>query len=359
MSRARRSGPALLLLVLALAGCAGSLPRRPVVAAAAPTATAGPAQAAEPAPDAAAQALPPAVTENETFVTIDGVPHYRIGPGDVLDVLLTSELAQDHRTAAVRASGRVTIGFFEAPVAGLTVEQAAREIQRVLAPGYKQLAVDVTVKEYRSRVVSVFGEVGKDGRFALQGRTTLLDLLAEAGGPSANADLRALRLMRRDGRAYSIDLYRLIADGRGFRDLVVDAGDVLFVPAKPPAEERKVFLLGEVQSPGAYAFAPNMRLSHAVALAGGPKDSAALERAWVIRGDLRQPTVAEVDIRALIEGRGYEQDVPLRANDLVVVPRTALGDWNAFLARLKPTLEFLALPLQPVSQYLLLRELVK
>ena len=354
MSRLLRLWPFLFLLLLGVAGCAAQA--SPIHPAVVPSAASPPSPPAE---DAEPVLLPPAVAENRTFVTIDGVPRYRIGSGDVLDILLTRELAQDRVSAAVRANGKVIIGFFEATVAGLTTDQAEREIQQVLAPTHKQLTVQVMIKEYASKTVSVLGEVHKLGLFPLKGKTNLVDLLAEAGGPTGNADLRAIRLLRLDGESYTIDLFRLVSEGKRFRDVVLDAGDVVLVPSRTPGEEKKVFVLGEVKSPGAYPLTPNLRLSHVLAMAGGPTGAAALESARVIRGALRSPQIVDVDVASVIKAGDRSQDIMLQTNDLLVVPRDRIGDWNAFLAQLRPTLEFLSLPLQPFSQYLLIRELIK
>jgi len=303
--------------------------------------------------------LPPVVTENRTFVTIDGVARYRIGPGDVLDISLTRELALDKMSASVRPNGKVTIGYFEAAVAGLTTEQAEQEIGRVLAPTHRQLTVEVGVKEYVSKTVSLLGEVQKLGVFPLKGMTNLVDLLAEAGGLSANADSRAIRLLRRNGESYTINLFRLVAEGQRFRELILDAGDVVFVPSRAPDEQRKVFVLGEVKSPGAYPFTPNIRVSQILAMAGGPTASAVLESVRVVRGDLRSPQIVEVFAASFTGAPDRSQDIVLQTNDLIVIPRSRIGDWNAFIAQIRPTLEFLTLPLQSVSNYFLIKELVK
>ncbi|MFQ5828904.1 MAG: SLBB domain-containing protein [Candidatus Methylomirabilia bacterium] len=362
MNHFLRSWPLLLLLLPAVAGCGvRSSPTLPAVVASAASTPSPPPKPADP------PRLPPMVEENQTFVTVNGIPQYKIGPGDVLDVLLTKELAQERLSVTVRATGKVTIGFFEVTVGGLTPERAAEEIRQILAPSYKQLAVEVMVKEYESKAVSVLGEVtGKGGRFPLKRKTGLLDLLAQAGGPTQEADLRKVRLLRQDGHSYTISLFRLLSDGDRFRDVTLDAGDVVYVPARGPDEENQVFVLGEVKNPGAYRFRPNMRLSQALALAGGIKNSAALSSARVIRADLSNPAAdlsnlqaLEVDFESVINGRDHTQDLPLHTNDVVVVPRNAIGNWNAFLAQLKPTLQFLTLPLQPFTQYLLLQKLLE
>jgi polysaccharide biosynthesis/export protein len=342
----------IVLALLALAGCAtASTPAAPVEIAAPVPAEAPPA-VPEPA------RLPPPVDENNTFVIVDGRPAYKIGPGDVLDVLLAKDLAQDRVAVEVTPGGRVTLDSAEVAVEGLTTERAAAAIREALAPTHRVLSVTVTVKEYRSKIVSVIGEVQNTAQIPLRGRMTLLDLMVTAGGLRPTADLHELRLIRRDGQTYTLDLLRLVAGGERLHDVVLDAGDVVFVPGKR-TDEQRVFLIGEVQTPGAYPLAPDMRLSHALALAGGPKDSALLAGARVIRGDLQHLRVVQVDFQRALSGQDRAHDLPLQRNDIIVVPRTAIANWNAFLARLKPTVEFASLPLAGFSQYLLIRELLR
>ena len=335
--------------LLALTGCATASGPTPTVLAGPPIVT----QTA-----AAPTRLPPAVDENDVFVMVDGRAAYKIGPGDVLEVALSKDLTRDRVPVEVTPAGRVTIDFSEVQVAGLTTEQAAAAIRQTLAATHRVLTVTVTVKEHRSKVVSVIGEVQNTSRIPLQGRLTVLDLLVTAGGLRASADLREVRLIRRNGQTYTLDLVRLVTEGERLGDIVLDAGDVVFVPGKR-TEEQRVFLLGEVGSPGAVPLVPDMRLSHALAVAGGPKDSALLENARVIRGTGQQLQVLGVDVAKALTGLEPAHDITLERNDIIVVPRTAIADWNAFLAKLKPTLEFATLPMAPFTQYLLLKELLR
>lgn len=343
----------LPLLAVLLIGCAVKPPPAPLARAG--TLAVQPALAKIPEDPP----LPQAVAENQTFITINGVPRYKIGPGDVLEVLLTRGFIQDKQTVVVKANGMVTVVSFEAKVAGLTAEQAAEEIRRVLLPFYKELRVEVLVKEYHSKKVTVLGAVGgKAGTFPLKGRTTLLDLLAEVGGPAQNADLERVRVIRQEGPPLTINLFRLLEEPTA-QAFVLDAGDLVFIPTRGPAEEKKVFVLGEVKSPGAFPLIPDMRLSQALALAGGPTEVAVLESARVIRGGFSNPEVVEVDFRKVLQQGDRSQDLPLQANDLIVLPRSAIGNWNAFIAKIRPTLEVLTLPLQPPVQILLLRDLIR
>lgn len=330
----------------------------------APAATPTPAPAMTPVPPPSPPKLEP-VAENRAFVTVDGVPRYKIGPGDVLEILLATGLTQERQTAVVKANGTVSAAFLEVKVGGLTTDQAADEIRRQLAQFYRQIGVEVLVKEYQSKKITVLGAVaGKVGSLPLKGKLTLLDLLGEVGGPAANADLERVRIIRQDAPALTLNLLRLL-DDPAIHAFALDANDVVFVPAYGAAQgipvvpaavsaagpagaavpEARVYLLGEVKSPGAVAFVPNMRLSHALTLAGGPTDVAVLESARVIRGGLQNPQIVESDFRKLLQQGDVREDLTLQPNDLIVMPRSGIGNWNAFLAKIRPTLEILTYPL--------------
>jgi polysaccharide export outer membrane protein len=375
----------LLILVGLAVGCASPAPTVvPITRAtdltagapAAPVATppgAAPAAPSAPAREAAAPPLPPAVvfqpvTENQSFVTVDGAPRYKLGAGDVVEILLATGLTQERQTAVVKANGNVGAAFREVKVAGLTTDHAADAIRRDLAQFYRQIGVEVLVKEYNSKRVTVLGAVaGKVGALPLKGRMTLLDLFAEVGGPAPNADLERVRIVRPEGPPVTLNLLRLL-DEPSAQAFALDAGDVVFIPAVgapqgaplgvatggivgvPAATEARVYILGEVKAPGAVLYAPNMRLSQALTLAGGPTEVAVLESARIIRGGIQNPQIVEANFRALIEQGDQRQDLPLQPSDLIVLPRSGIGDWNAFIAKIKPTLEVLTYPLALPTQ---------
>ena len=349
----RFAAPLLILVQLVLGpGCAPKIPP------ASPEATARALQDSSTPQISQHFPLPEPALENETYVTVDGIPQYRIGPGDVLEILLTKGFTQEQHTARVQSRGSVTVGFFSTNVTGLTTQQAAEEIHRVMSPFYKQLGVDVLVKEYNSKQAAIVGAVsGRPGTYPLKGRTTLLDLLAAAGGPAPKANLEEVRLIRPGGLSYTVNLHVLLGNATAARDVevVLDTGDVVFVPS---VEDRKVFVVGEVKQPGAFPMVPNMRLSQAMAYAGGATNTAVLESARVIRGDLGNPEIIAVDFRRLLEEGDVVQDLRLAANDVVFIPRSAVGDWNAFMLKLRPTLENMSLTLRPVVDYFILRDLI-
>src|SRR5207237_197665 len=79
----------------------------------------------------------------------------------------------------------------------------------------------------------------------------------------------------------------------------------------------RIFVLGRVAKPGAYAIKPGLPVLQALTLAGGLVEPAAdLAGAFVIRGNDRLP----VDLRRLIQGGDLSQNVMIRHEDTIVVP---------------------------------------
>lgn len=73
----------------------------------------------------------------------------------------------------------------------------------------------------------------------------------------------------------------------------------------------------------------------------GYNDVAVLDDIRVIRGDARKPEVIPVDIQRLYQYGDRSQDIVLKDNDIVFVPRQRIADWNSFLNKLGPTLNLL------------------
>ena len=73
----------------------------------------------------------------------------------------------------------------------------------------------------------------------------------------------------------------------------------------------------------------------------GYNDVAVLDDVRVIRGDARKQEVIPVDIQRLYQYGDRSQDIVLKDNDIVFVPRQRIADWNSFLVKLGPTLSLL------------------
>jgi len=155
------------------------------------------------------------------------------------------------------------------PVAGVSPVEAAARIAKALKDGgyFVDPHVTIVVTQPRSQLVSVVGEVQSAGRYPISPRTTIVDLLAQAGGVKESASDVGY-VLRSDPQGH---VNRYPVKLNGFSDLdnslptrTLLGGDSLVVPR---AEHYYVY--GEVATPGTYRIEPGMTVIQAVARAGG------------------------------------------------------------------------------------------
>jgi protein involved in polysaccharide export with SLBB domain len=131
-------------------------------------------------------------------------------------------------------------------------------------------------------------------------------------------------------------------------EFVLDAGDTIVVPEQVKGEERRVFLLGEVKTPGPVPYFPNLTLGQLIAQVGGWTDGALFEESAIIRSASGVTEIFTVDLRRLLLEGEKRIDQYLKPNDVVFVPRTPIANWNAFVNQIRPTFELINQPLYTV-----------
>ncbi|HDM8042426.1 TPA: SLBB domain-containing protein [Vibrio campbellii] len=176
--------------------------------------------------------------------------------------------------------------------------------------------------------IYVFGQINAPGRYRFTTEMHFLDILSAADGPTKDADIHNIRVTHR-GLGYAkvsklnLSLYFETGDESILPD--VRPGDTIYIPEKDRnwldrSKESTVRVLGEVHSPGRYVFNDNMTILDILAEAGGPSDSAYVEKISVVnmsccQGQARVFNLAEFSKTANI----YELPV-IRAGDTIYVP---------------------------------------
>jgi polysaccharide export outer membrane protein len=247
---------------------------------------------------------------------------YRVGPGDVLDIVVLGN-ADLSRSATVQPSGVITVPLLnDVPVSGLNVSEIQRKLTTLLARDFLvNPQVEVRVKDYQSQFVLVLGEVNQPGRKPLRGTSRLIDVLVEAGGFSARASGEVV-ITRGEGELPGGGRVMRLRLGGQFTpqeyvtlEMPLRNGDV--VTALPRSY---VTVEGEVQRPNRYAIEGDLTVSGAISLAGGltryGSNGVRLRRIDPTTG---QVTITEVDLRAIRRGRA--PDPAVGANDVITVPR--------------------------------------
>jgi len=289
---------------------------------------------------------------------------YRIGPNDVLDVRVFNrpQLSRD----AIRVDGR---GMIRMPLIEDEIQAACRtegELGREIATRYlkyqRNPQVDVFIKEYQSQPVAVIGAVNQPGRFQLQRRVRLLELLTFAGGPADRAG-RNIQIVHtappsiceapattatasepitnltNDALAQSLVAFKLTdtlsADDKS--NPYVRPGDIVSV-----LDADQIYVTGNVLKPSIIALKEPITVTRAIATAGGTLPDTKSDRVRIIRQlpGSTSKTEIYVDLKAIDKRRA--EDVALLPNDIVDVPasgakkflRTLIGGGAAGLSQL-------------------------
>jgi len=162
-----------------------------------------------------------------------GVDEYRIGPADVLQVSVWKNEAVS-RTVPVRPDGMISLPLVnEVRAGGLTPMQLRDALKKKFTQYIPNPEVAVVVVEMHSFAVSVLGEVKTAGRYELKSWTTVLDVLARAGGVTEFAARSQIFVLRPDGNAMkriSFNYDKIIATSEPYENFLVQPGDIVVVP---------------------------------------------------------------------------------------------------------------------------------
>ena len=232
------------------------------------TATAAPLSAAKPSTDADA----PLGVGDQIAITVFGQPD------------LSAEVT-------VGDSGMIMV-----PLVGTlsVVNQTAAQLENLVARrlkdgGYLQNpGVSVQVKQLRSQLISVMGEVQRPGRYPIQGRMTVLEALATAGGLTPRADRQVLLLRKSkvppatqaQSTREEIRIPLDVSNGTvaGQIDAVLLNEDVILVGV-----QKQFYVHGEVRRPGAYPMEPGMNVMKAISIGGGITERGSSRRITIHR----------------------------------------------------------------------------
>ena len=171
-----------------------------------------------------------------TVAGADPVESYRVGPDDVLAVVVNAAGAkQDEFVVSVSSAGSIDcplVGVVD--VAGLPLREIALRLEHEFRRGfYVDPVVDVQVRECGGRI-SISGEVQRPGTSAVRPGLTVEAACELAGGLSDFAAPRRVRIYRRTNqgppRQLLLDLLR-VRQGRA-EDLALERGDRVEVPRR-------------------------------------------------------------------------------------------------------------------------------
>lgn len=294
----------------------------------------------------------PSDPHNRPYKMIAEYPEYKVGPGDVLEIITFEGADRKAELARIRPDG--TISFSIVPsvhIGDLAISEVAQKLTETLSLYIRAPQVQAFVRDYFSRSASVFGSinlsVGSEvasstvrgpGIYALRRRITALELIMLAGGPTPDARLDQVRLTRAN-RTFLLNLQIAVTRGDNRHNPILEDGDVLQVTGTQQSD-RRVAVLGAVSEPGVSNLSSQSNVLEAISSVGGFSPQAAPNRIRIIRADdPNNPTIITVNANRILKG-DLSQNVPVLDGDIIVVPRAYGYELSELLAEISPLINF-------------------
>jgi polysaccharide export outer membrane protein len=158
---------------------------------------------------------------------------YVIGADDLLSIVYwkDKDMSAD---AKVRPDGRIALPLInEVQAAGLTPGQLQQKLTEESKKYMEDANITVVVREINSRRAFITGEVNKPGPYPLTSPTTVMQLIALAGGLREYANSKKIMIMRSEnGRQTSLAFnYKDVAAGKKLsQNIELRPGDTVVVP---------------------------------------------------------------------------------------------------------------------------------
>lgn len=280
---------------------------------------------------------------------------YRVGPGDILNIVVWNhpELALtpagSASTAVVTGVNELGNGYNVGPdgtiqfpftglvhVAGLNEFQIRERLAQRLSSYINSPQITVRVQAYRAGRVYVDGAVNNPGVMPVTDiAMTLPEAINRAGGLSQDADRSSISLTR-NGQTTQIDLPLLTRSQIDPSNILLKNGDLLTVGNR---QDSKVYLLGDVYYPTAHVMHDgNVTLAQALGEAGGvDPQSGNPQQVYVIRkGENGEPELYHLDA-SRPAAYVLAADFPLKPRDIVYVDPAPIVRWNRVISNLLPS----------------------
>jgi polysaccharide export outer membrane protein len=282
---------------------------------------------------AAANHAQPATVSDQSTISI--------GPGDLLDITVfdVPELVLKVR---VDVSGCVSLALIgDVKLAGMTVGNAQRLIARELVARQlvKDPQVSIFIEEFATQGITVYGEVNAPGIYPLMGPHHIYDAISAAGGLTLKAGRTVTVLHAGETQPPEVIALANVnasenpaergpehgnGHGNDQGNVPVYPGDTVVV-----AKAGMVYVLGEVNKPGAFLMEDNTSISvlKATALAGGTTRLASLKGSMILRKSLAGTAQTRIPLDKIY--RGKAADLQLHAEDIVFIPLSNVKNYGA------------------------------
>jgi polysaccharide export outer membrane protein len=244
-------------------------------------------------------------------------PNYRIAAGDVLAVDVVNFPNLSMPQAMVGPDGTISLPLIDqVSISGLTRAQVTRLLTNKWRKYVINPAVMVSLIQKHVQTVVLNGYLNHTGTIDYRSEPPLhlLEALAQMGGALPTADASKAVLTHSDGTKMSLDLSHPETKAGTDVDVVLQPGDILYVPQ----QEGKVSVTGDgIKQPGSIYYKENLTLLDAISASGNINaDIADLPGATLTRNGVDK----KIDLKALLRDGDPKADILLEPGDIINIP---------------------------------------
>lgn len=189
-----------------------------------------------------------------------------------------------------------------------------------------------------NHTVKIIGGVNKPGRYEWSDEMTLLDLIAEAGGPNNNADISNIKIItnktgKTAAHTITFNLSRFIEKGGDIAVIpAIKAGYIINVPELIPLTRNDkttwtqqdpktvIYVFGEVKKPGRYNFDDKLNFLDIISAADGPTPNADMRDVHLIDRQGIYPQIVHVNLALYFDTGDPELLPSVLSGDAIYVP---------------------------------------
>jgi len=269
-------------------------------------------------------------------IAVPYVPTYRLGPGDVLEIVYHSKYeisAEEYRlevqdrisvnfsfhpqfstSAMIRPDGKITLPIIgDVAVASKTAAETAAILNREYKKYFSEPSITVSLEAFNVKIdelkkaitTAARGQSSKGTPISPDGRISFPLI---GGMPAQGLTVAQLEKMINERYAKQV------------RNLNTT---LILQEIRHP----KLYVLGEVEKPGAYDIMSVPNVLNALALSGGFKRSGELEEIAIFRNEgLERPVAFKVDIKKALKTGIALTNIRLKPGDIIYVPKTRLDE---------------------------------
>lgn len=289
--------------------------------------------------------------EVEEF-TRRAVTEYRLGPGDMFSFLVRGRPEISLEGVVVSPDGEVAlprVGIVN--VNGRTLRDVTEELVESLSRFYTTPDVTLAMRHFNNNRVYVLGRVANPGAIHMSGPGTLLEALSLAGGLPADTRgsfLSRCVIMRGGEMVLWIDLKELLEGGNLALNPRLQHGDFIYIPT---SDDQMAYVMGQVRRPGVLLLRSEMTVLDAIMNSGGLTPDAHPGRIHIVRTEMGQGIVQEIDLAAMINRGDFRQNFVLRTGDVIYVGERKMSRFNYFLTQLFPAMRVIDFGLNTAERF--------